>query len=84
MGTEPERSRDQGFHHQNDPAHERRNPADERNGGQIIGQRQPVEQERQKDREQGEADVLVQIGNGLAHKGERLAHRVRHVHNAER
>ena len=84
VGTEPERRGHKRLHHQNDPAHQSGNPADERNGGQVIGQRQPVEQERQKDREQGETDVLVQIGNGLANKGERLAHRVRHVHHAER
>ena len=84
MGAQPERGRDQGFHNEDDPAHHGRNPADEGNGGQVVGQRQPVQQKGKKNGEQGKGDILVQIRNGLAYEGQLLAHGVRHIHDAER
>ena len=84
MGAQPERGRDQGFHNEDDPAHHGRNPANEGNGGQVVGQRQPVQQKGKKNGEQGKGDILVQTRNGLAYERQLLAHGVRHIHDAER
>lgn len=71
------------FQNEDHPSRKGRNPADEGNGGQVVGQSQPVEQQRQKDGKQNKGNVFVQIGHGIAEKGNGLAHCMGHVDNAQ-